>query len=57
MLELLDDGTMDTVLECPSCRKEIRYMSADRDEHGYIYDSWMKWASEEHEEECVEEEE
>lgn len=47
LLDVLDDGTMDTVLRCPDCRKKIRYSDVDRTD-----ETWLEEFSAEHADEC-----
>lgn len=47
-VSLLDDGTMDTVFQCDTCGKEIRYSEVDRDEYGYVLESEYERVAEEH---------
>ena len=67
MFTLADDGTLDTVVECESCGRQVRYSyaahcddgrkSAEDDE--FAYDRFVEWAlgdaAEDHECEDVDE--
>ena len=50
-LFLIDDGTLDTLFECPDCGMEERYSSdgIERDEYGNVLPEEMARVSEEHE--------
>lgn len=50
-LFLIDDGTLDTLFECPVCGMEERYSSdgIERDEYGNVLPEEMARVSEEHE--------
>ena len=47
-IELIDDGTLDTVLRCSVCGKEMRYTYMPDDEHdgSNTYDEFVDWAIE-----------
>ena len=48
MIELIDDGTLDTVLRCSECGEELRYNydggDISPDESAPSYDSFIEWA-------------
>ena len=52
VLQLVDEGTLDTVLRCSDCGEHIRYQEADRDGDGYVQAAWLHWATDEHSDEC-----
>ena len=61
MIELTDDGTLDTVLRCTKCGEEFRYnfdpaMPDTIDDIAEDYDAFVEWAIEdaESEHECPE---
>jgi len=39
-VSLCDDGTMDTVIDVDG--QEIRFGEADRDQYGYVKDTWLR---------------
>ena len=55
---LVDDGTMDTVVECNHCGEQARYNydggDVSEDEGPHSYDAFVEWAEEdaEAEHEC-----
>ena len=50
MIELTDDGTLDTVLRCSICGEEMRYNydggDIDEETSAPSYDSFVDWAIE-----------
>lgn len=41
MIILIDDGTLDTVLECTDCRRDMRYNFSNDAIDDITYDDWV----------------
>ena len=52
VLELYDDGTLDTVFVCTLCEDTIRYSDFPRNDNGIINLSALSDAANEHLDEC-----
>lgn len=54
MLDLIDDGTLDTVFRCPDCGAVERFdsLSEFRDESGALSDEGVEYATELHADDC-----
>jgi len=53
MLHLVDDGTLDTVLHCDECDKDLRYSSENnRKEDGSLLPEWWESVESFHKDEC-----
>jgi hypothetical protein len=51
-ISLVDDGTLDTVVECATCGRTIRFSGVERDESGEIADHEWYGLAWKHESEC-----
>lgn len=57
MIELTDDGTLDTVLRCSDCGEEMRYTYDHGLDSEETYDEFIDWAIEDatYDHECEQE--